>query len=93
MLGLATAAFIISGAAILLLCQQDPKRLRAAGSKAKGMTAAKRRALVAVVCLPGLACAILGNSGAFVIWLGGCALFGWMVATYHTAGSTQQKTR
>jgi hypothetical protein len=93
MLGLAAAAFIVSGAAMLLLCQQDPKRLRAAGSKAKGMTAARRRALVAVTCLPGLGCAILGNSGAFVIWLGGCALFGWLLATYHSAGSTQQTPR
>lgn len=93
MFAVAGAALIVSAGLIVLLCMHDPKRLRTAGRKTEGMAPARRRMLVAAACLPGLACALLGDSGAFLMWLGGCALFGWALAGYYRSDSTKHTPR
>ncbi|MBY8825285.1 hypothetical protein K7G82_23480 [Sphingomonas colocasiae] len=80
MIALALAALVVSAIPILLLCIGDPKRRRTAGDKSGGMPMGKRRWLVAAACLPGFACAWLGDAPAFLMWLGGCALLGWALA-------------
>lgn len=77
---LALVALALSGVAILALCLGDPKRRRTAGDGG-GMTARQRRLLAALTCLPGLGCALVGDSAAFLMWLGGCALIGWTLTT------------
>jgi len=79
---LATLALALSATLIVVLCQGDPKRLRAAGQKGTAMLPRRRRGLAALACLPGLGCALSGNSAAFMLWLGGCALAGWISATW-----------
>jgi len=79
---LALLALAISAMLIVVLCQSDPKRLRAAGQKGTAMLPRRRRGLAALACLPGLGCALSGNSAAFMLWLGGCALAGWISATW-----------
>ncbi|SFG03553.1 hypothetical protein SAMN05518801_10621 [Novosphingobium sp. CF614] len=75
------AATAFSLATIFWLWRGDPKRRRVAGLppiKGHGTTA-RRLALVAIL-LPGIGLAALGDSAAFLIWLGGCAIGGWLVA-------------
>jgi hypothetical protein len=79
---LALLALAISAMLIVVLCQGDPKRLRAAGQKGATMLPRRRRGLAALACLPGLGCALSGNSAALMLWLGGCALAGWISATW-----------
>jgi len=79
---LATLALALSAMLIVVLCQGDPKRLRAAGLRSAAMLPRRRRGLAALACLPGLGCALSGNSAAFMLWLGGCALAGWISATW-----------
>lgn len=75
-------ALLLSALAIVALCIGDPKRLRTAGGKRVGMVPRHRRKLVAVACAPGLVCLLMGNTAAFLLWLGGSALFGWALAGY-----------
>lgn len=79
MIYLALCALAISAVPITLLCLGDPKRRRAAGDR-DGMGTGQRRLLAAGACVPGLACALMGDSAAFLMWLGGCALVGWTLA-------------
>ncbi len=44
------------------------------------MPAGRRRLLTVVACLPGVACLLLGETAAFMLWFGGSALTGWFVA-------------
>lgn len=81
MILLALAALALSAVPIVLLGIGDPKRRRAAGAK-DGSASGQRWLLVIAACLPGLACALLGDSAAFIMWLGGSALLGWSVAAY-----------
>lgn len=80
------AALLLSTIPILLLCIGDPKRLRAADRKGGGMTTARRRTLSALACVPGLACALVGDAAAFLMWLGGCAMIGWAATFCFRAG-------
>ena len=89
LLPMATIAF--SGVIIVLLCRGDPKRRRTAGLPGDEMRPSLRRILAGVACLPGLLCAVLGDSAAFIIWLGGCAVLGWFVALWF--GQTRQDAR
>lgn len=73
-------ALLISGALIVMLCLGDPKRRRAARIGGEGQSTATRRLLAAAACLPGLYFAVIGDSAAFLVWLGGCAVVGWLVA-------------
>lgn len=82
MISLALVALALSTVAIVLLCLGDPKRRRAVGGKDGGMASGQRRMLVAAACVPGAFCALLGDAAAFLMWLGGCALVGWILAAY-----------
>jgi hypothetical protein len=74
------AAVAFSLVPIVLLCRGDPKRRRTSGLRGEGFGVRARRLLAAVACLPGLACALAGEAPALLIWLGGCAVGGWLVA-------------
>jgi hypothetical protein len=76
----ALSALLVSAALIVLLCLGDPKRRRVAGMNAGSMSSTKRRLLVGAICLPGLACALHGDAAAFLVWLGGTVLAGWIAA-------------
>lgn len=84
MILLALGALALSAIPILLLGIGDPKRRRAAGVK-DGSASGQRWLLVLAACVPGLACALLGDSAAFIMWLGGSGLLGWAVAAYFGA--------
>ena len=85
MVATALVALLLSAVPILLLCVGDPKRRRTTGQKNGGMAPAPRRWLLAAACLPGSACALVGDAASFLMWLGGCALWGWALATYFSA--------
>ncbi|ATE66690.1 hypothetical protein [Rhizorhabdus dicambivorans] len=74
------AAIAFSAVMIVLLGRGDPKRRRATGRHDGEMPVRLRRLLAAAACLPGLACALLGDAAAFMLWLGGAAVLGWFVA-------------
>jgi hypothetical protein len=75
-------ALLLSAMAIMALGLQDPKRLRTGNHPREMMAPHRRRTLAAIACVPGLGCLLLGNTAAFLMWLGGCALFGWAIAGY-----------
>lgn len=77
---LVLGALAFSTLAIFALCIGDPKRRRAEGGRDGGMGSGQRRLLVAIACLPGFTCMVLGDAAAFLMWLGGCALVGWTLA-------------
>lgn len=77
---LALFALVLSAIPIVALCIGDPKRRRTVGRKEGAMPSDRRRLLLAIACAPGLACALLGDAPAFLIWLGGCVLIGWTLA-------------
>lgn len=74
------AAISISLALIVWLWHGDPKRRRVAGLPPGSHAAGKRRLLVVGALLPGLIPAAQGDSAAFLLWLGSCAIGGWLVA-------------
>ncbi|WP_336967402.1 hypothetical protein [Sphingobium aromaticiconvertens] len=76
MAGTTLATVVFSAVPILLLCIGDPKRRRSV-KKSDGMAKGMRRLLVAIAVIPGIVCAAAGDSAAFLMWLGGCALLGW----------------
>ena len=78
MLGL--AAIAVTAALLALLCRGDPKRRRAARLGGDGSSRAVRWALGLAACLPGIACLVLGDTAAFLIWMGGGGIAGWLVA-------------
>jgi hypothetical protein len=39
-----------------------------------------RWALGLAACLPGIVCLVLSDTAAFLIWMGGCGVAGWLVA-------------
>jgi hypothetical protein len=73
-------ALMLSTISILGLCIGDPKRCRAAGGRS-AMPAGLRHVLIVAACIPGVACLLLGEAAAFMLWLGGAALSGWCVAS------------
>ena len=83
---LALGTVLLSAIPVVLLCIGDPKRRRAAGGRG-GAASRPRSILVVTACVPGLACALLGDSAAFMLWLGGIALFGWAAAASFAARS------
>ncbi|RJF90614.1 hypothetical protein [Sphingomonas cavernae] len=82
MMMLVFAAIVFSTILIVMLCYGDPKRRRAASLPGEGHGAGSRRLLAAAACLPGLLWALWGDSAAFLVWLGGCAAAGWIVALW-----------
>jgi hypothetical protein len=74
------AAIAFSAALIVLLWRSDPKRRRVAGLPAATDGANARRLIALVLLLPGAAFAALGDSAAFMVWFGSCAVGGWLIA-------------
>jgi hypothetical protein len=87
--GSALVAITLSTIAILALCIGDPKRRRAAGDRSE-MSPRGRRLLVVAACMPGVACLLLGEAAAFMLWFGGSALSGWSVASCFAARGSRQ---
>ena len=83
---LALGALFLSAIPVILLCVGDPKRRRAARERG-GAASGPRSMLVGATCIPGIACALLGDSAAFMLWLGGVALLGWAAAAGFAARS------
>ena len=77
-------AVAISFAIIALLWHGDPKRRRTIGlrdnNRSRADGTARRRTLAAVAVVPGLALAAIGDSAAFLVWFGACAIAGWLIA-------------
>lgn len=86
----ALAALAWSAVPIGLLCIRDPKRRRAAGD-GSGAATTTRRLLAVAACLPGLACILLGDAAALMMWLGGCALLGWAAAALSVGVSSTSR--
>ena len=73
------AAILTSIALIAWLWHGDPKRRRVA--KLPVVVRQNLRRFVAIAALlPGIILATLGDSPAFLVWLGSCAMGGWLVA-------------
>lgn len=79
MIYLLLTAIAFSTVMILLLSRGDPKRRRTARLPGAGHSRVTRRLLTGAVILPGLYLAVRGDSAAFLIWLGSCAIAGWLV--------------
>jgi hypothetical protein len=67
-------------AMIALLWRGDPKRRRVAGQPDKAYGAGLRRFVLAAAVLPGTLLAAMGDAAAFLVWLGGCVIGGWLIA-------------
>lgn len=81
-ISLALLATAISTLLLAALCFGDPKRNRASGAREGGQTSRTRQLLTAAACVPGLICALAGDASALLIWLGGCAVTGWLLAIW-----------
>jgi hypothetical protein len=89
----ALVALSLSAIPIIALCDGDPKRQRSSGGKGGGMGKGLRRSLAAIAVMPGIACAAFGNSAAFLLWLGGCALAGWSVTfCFHAVAQSTSRS-
>jgi hypothetical protein len=73
------AALAISTALLVLLCLGDPKRRRSAHLPGEGQRCAVRRLVALASVAPGIACAVGSGAAAFLLWLGGYALVGWLM--------------
>lgn len=73
------AAIAFSIAIIVLLWRGDPKRRRIAGLGNSGQDQIQRRLMFAALLAPGLLLAASGDSAAFLIWFGSCAVGGWLI--------------
>ncbi|MEJ7933766.1 hypothetical protein WG907_05765 [Sphingobium sp. AN558] len=80
MIDIAAPALALSTACILAVALGDPKRRRSARLSGNGHRPAQRRLLTVCALLPGLFCIGHGDPSAFLIWLGGCAVAGWLIA-------------
>lgn len=80
-------ALAFSFALIVLLWRGDPKRRRVAGLREGGHAAVQRRLMFAGVLLPGVLLAASGDSAAFLVWFGACAIGGWLIAQVPAAGT------
>jgi hypothetical protein len=65
---------------LYLLWRGDPKRRRIAGLRSGKQPVHVRRLLVLASLLPGACIALSGDASAFLIWLGICAIGGWLIA-------------
>lgn len=74
----AALTLAISLLPLILIALRDPKRLRSLRDKRAPSSSSTRRALTAVVVLPGLALCVIGQWPAFLIWLGSVTALGWI---------------
>jgi hypothetical protein len=77
MLGLATIA--VSALLLAILCRGDPKRRRSARLVDQNTSRTARWTLGLTACLPGVACLLLHETAAFLIWMGGTGIAGWLI--------------
>jgi hypothetical protein len=82
---LTIAALALSVALLAMLCVGDPKRRRTAGLRDDATGRGMRRLLAVGSVLPGVALALAGDAAAFMIWIGGYAVFGWWFANLFCA--------
>ncbi|AJR23389.1 hypothetical protein TZ53_06195 [Sphingobium sp. YBL2] len=76
----AVFALGVSAVVVVFLCIGDPKRRRSSGASGKVQSRMQRWCLTGVLCLPGIAFALSGDAAAFMMWLGGTAFIGWIIA-------------
>lgn len=74
----AALALAISLLPLILIALRDPKRLRSLRDRRTPSSSNARRAMTAVVLLPGLALCVIGEWPAFLLWLGGVTAIGWI---------------
>jgi hypothetical protein len=86
-------AITISALLLAILCRGDPKRRRAARLAGEGSRRTTRWTLGIAACLPGLACLLLGNTAAFLVWIGGTGVAGWLVALAFRCGDHGRTVR
>jgi len=79
------AAIAVSATFLILLCRGDPKRRRSARLPGTPQRTTARRWFTAASLLPGLAYALGGDGAAFLIWLGGYAVVGWLITLAFSA--------
>lgn len=84
----AALTLAISLLPLILIALRDPKRLRSLRDKRAPNSSGTRRALTAVVLLPGLALCVIGQWPAFLIWLGGVTALGWIFALWLARASS-----
>ena len=70
----------LSAILVVFLCSGDPKRRRSNGASGKVQSRMQRWCLTGALCLPGIVFALSGDAAAFMIWLGGTAFIGWIIA-------------
>jgi hypothetical protein len=68
-----------STALLFLLCLNNAKRRRTAGMSAAPQSKIACSLLVGGTIFPGLFLAINGGAAASLIWLGCCAVAGWLI--------------
>jgi hypothetical protein len=85
---LIVSAIAFSACTILWLCVRDPKRRRTAGltgraSAARGTSSTAYQTGCAMPVLaavaPGVLLLLLGTAAPALLWLGGCAVAGWII--------------
>ncbi len=76
------AAIAMSALFIAMLCIGDPKRRRTLRASGSAHRPATRRALAAGVALPGMGFALMGDAAAFLLWIGGAAITGWLLVQW-----------
>lgn len=87
------AAIGFSMAMIVSLRQGDPKRRRAAGVRGDGHGHTTRRLLAVATLLPGLCLAASGDTAAFLVWLGSCAVGGWLATQWNSEARRPSRDR
>ena len=78
------AAVALSFASISALFLGDPKRRRISGKIAGEHSPGLRWILTTTAVIPGMVLAMLGDSSRLFIWLGACAIFGWLVSNFRS---------
>lgn len=73
-------ALCLSAILVVFLGIGDPKRRRSSGLSGKVPSKMQRWCLTTTLCLPGIAFLLSGDAAAFMMWLGGTAFIGWIVA-------------
>jgi len=89
---LTVISLTITAAALWALCLGDPKRRRTARLGGAAHSSTARRMLVVVGLLPGAALLLAAHGAGFLIWLGGSAIFGWLL-TMGAAGRTDPSAK
>lgn len=81
------AAIFFTLAMLTLLWWNDPKRRRAEGAPAAAQPLTLRRVYLIAALLPGAVLALRSDAAAVFVWLGSCAIGGWLVSQIRTSGS------